>query len=62
MTPGRLFYVYCCGVRRGLMPGGILVCYRCDFAGAHGPSETIQIVSLPNETDRKWWVANERCD
>ena len=29
------FLVECCGVRRGLLPGGSLICPRCD----HGPGD-----------------------
>lgn len=25
------FHIYCCGKRRGMLPGGVLVCGRCDF-------------------------------
>ena len=37
-----LFSVLCCGRRRGLMPGGALVCSRCDF---DHPKATV----MPNE-------------
>lgn len=26
-----MFKVRCCGRRRGLLPGGVLVCSRCDY-------------------------------
>lgn len=35
------FIVACCGRRRGLLPGGVLVCSRCDYTdgGTYGPPE-----------------------
>lgn len=37
-----LFTVTCCGRRRGILPGGVLVCSRCDYN--HDKATTI-----PNE-------------
>jgi hypothetical protein len=38
----RRFMVFCCGKRRGVFPGGVLVCPNCDFDHA---SATV----MPNE-------------
>jgi hypothetical protein len=49
------FRVVCCGRRRGVLPGGVLVCNRCDISVADG-------TGLPNENKvrdvpagQKWW-------
>lgn len=36
MVEGRVFFVTCvhCGRRRGVFPGWVLVCSRCDYAEA----------------------------
>lgn len=41
------FEVACCGRRRGLLPGNILVCSRCDF-------DNDKATVIPNE--------NKACD
>lgn len=49
------FEVACCGRRRGLLPGDVLVCSRCDFDHGHA-------TVIPNENkardvpDGQWLV------
>lgn len=53
----KWFKVACCGTRRGLFPGEVLVCPRCDYDHS---SATI----IPNDVFAKdvpesipyWWV------
>lgn len=40
------FQVACCGVRRALLPGRVLLCPRCDFDHA-------KATSVPNETQAR---------
>jgi len=36
------FEVVCCGRRRGMLPGNVMVCSKCDFSHEHG-------TGIPNE-------------
>ena len=54
-APGGYVRVECCGKRRGVLPGGVLVCSQCDYN--HDKATVI-----PNENrardvpvDRKYW-------
>ena len=41
-SPSRKFLVFCCGRSRGVFPGGVLVCSRCDYTDKG-------VTVLPNE-------------
>lgn len=43
---GSIFTVMCCGSRRGILPGGVLVCASCDFNHEHA-------TVMPNERHAK---------
>lgn len=57
MSAGRWFTVACCGKRRGILPGGILICPVCDFD--HDKATTIPNVSKVKDVPlgrRSWLV------
>lgn len=52
------FVVFCCGTSRGVFPGGILVCARCDFNhdGASVMPNERYAKDVPKGGDRMWDV------
>lgn len=51
----NLFYVHCCGKRRNLFPGGILVCLHCDQPREHMANMGNLVGSHVVQTEQRRW-------
>lgn len=52
------FYVHCCGKKRGVFPGGVLICGYCDYGhpGASSIPNEQYAKDVPLGTGRLWEV------
>lgn len=47
------FQVICCGRRRGVLPGGVLVCSWCDYGEASVIPNENKVKDVP--PGQRWW-------